>query len=123
VRLLLDQGLPRRALVELAALGFDAVHAGDIGMAMAADEELLARARQDKRTVVTLDADFHAILALSNAPNPSVVRLRIQGMRAPQLALLLKQIFDLCVADIRTGAMVTADERSVRVHLLPLVPP
>jgi hypothetical protein len=37
VKLLLDQGLPRTAATELATLGWDVVHVGEIGMAAAKD--------------------------------------------------------------------------------------
>jgi predicted nuclease of predicted toxin-antitoxin system len=70
VKLLLDQGLPRAAAAELAALGWDVVHVGEIGMAAATDQEILRRALAEQRAVVTLDADFHTILALENASAP-----------------------------------------------------
>jgi predicted nuclease of predicted toxin-antitoxin system len=89
VNLLLDQGLPRLAVPELRRFGLDVVHAGDVGMAAATDDELLLFARREGRVIVTLDADFHALLALSNAATPSVVRLRIEGLRAQPLAASL----------------------------------
>jgi Domain of unknown function (DUF5615) len=49
----------------LRQAGFDAVHTGEIGLAEAPDEEILRRASLEDRVVVTLDADFHALLALS----------------------------------------------------------
>jgi predicted nuclease of predicted toxin-antitoxin system len=101
-------------------LGFDAVHAGDIGMATAADEELIERARIEERTIVTLDADFHALLALSNASSPSTVRVRIEGLRGEELAKLVQRVVTLCEADLRVGAMVTVDEATVRVRALRL---
>ena len=121
MKLLLDQGLPRSAARELVGLGFDAVHAGDIGMATAADREVVEYARREAQTIITLGADFHALLALSNAVLPSVVRVRIQGLRGEELAALVERVVALCDADLRAGAMVTVDEHSVRVRALPLV--
>lgn len=121
MKLLLDQGVARGAAAELRAKRFDAVHTGEIGLATATDEELLAHALREDRTVITLDADFHTLLALSNATSPSVVRIRIQGLRAVELALLVERILSLCPQDLSAGAMVTVDEHSVRVRLLPLV--
>ena len=51
-------------------------------MSTAEDVEILERDRQDQQTIVTLDADFHALLALSGAISPSVIRIRIEGLRA-----------------------------------------
>ena len=84
MRLVLDQGLPRSAARILSAAGIDTVHVGDIGMAAAADTTILAYAEAEQRVVVTLDADFHALLALAGAPGPSVVRLRVEGMRGAE---------------------------------------
>jgi hypothetical protein len=77
--------------------------------------------RGGKEVIVTLDADFHALLALSNASTPSVVRLRIEGLRAQPLAALLRTVLIVCDADLRAGAMVSVDGVSVRVRALPLV--
>ncbi len=67
MKFLLDQGLPRSAATLLTARGHETVHAGDIGPADAADSVLLAKALADECTVVTLDADFHALMALSGS--------------------------------------------------------
>ena len=121
MKLLLDQGLPRTAATELRAKGFDAVHTGEIGLATATDLALVEHARREDRTIITLDADFHALLALSNAGSPSVVRVRIQGLRGAEIASLVERVLELCPDDLRAGAMVTVDEHSVRVRSLPLI--
>ena len=54
-------------------------------MSKAADEEILAFSPGKNAVVVTLDADFHTILAVSGASGPSVIRVRLQGLRAPTL--------------------------------------
>ncbi len=77
MKLLLDQGLPRSTVKHLAAAGMAAEHVGDLGMSRAKDDAILETARQLKAVVITLDADFHHLLAASRATLPSVVRMRI----------------------------------------------
>jgi predicted nuclease of predicted toxin-antitoxin system len=87
-RLLLDQGLPRSAANLLGRAGWDVVHVADIGMSRADDRDILQKAREEARTCVTLDADFHSLLATGGQPGPSVVRIRKQGLDADALAAL-----------------------------------
>ena len=74
-RLLLDQGVPRDAAFILRSLGWDVIHVGEIGLAAAEDRQIIARAVEEGRVCVTLDLDFHALLALSGAERPSVIRV------------------------------------------------
>ena len=120
MRLLLDQGLPRTTPIYLRSLGLEGEHAGDIGLSTADDRTILAHALERGQIVVTLDADFHVQLALSGAPGPSVIRVRIEGLKARQLADLLVRVLEQCEDDLKSGAMVTVTESSVRIRRLPL---
>jgi predicted nuclease of predicted toxin-antitoxin system len=64
---LLDQGLPRSTVQHLQNIGLQAVHVGSLGFATATDQRILAMRRDRGAIVVTLDSDFHALLARSNA--------------------------------------------------------
>src|SRR5437588_11569726 len=86
MRLLLDQGLPRSAVFHLDKLGIESTHAADVGLSTAPDSRILEHCRNNALVVVTLDADFHAQLALSRAAAPSVIRIRIEGLRGEDLA-------------------------------------
>ena len=121
MKLLIDQGLPRSAAARLREVGCDAVHVGEVGAATATDEDILRMGREQDRAVVTLDADFHSLLALSGAVSPSVIRIRIEGLDGPALAGLLELVVRSCRADIEQGAVVTVQERRVRVRLLPIL--
>jgi predicted nuclease of predicted toxin-antitoxin system len=120
MKLLLDQGLPRSAADALREVGIDAVHVGDIGMAAALDEQIIARAHAEGRVVVTLDADFHAILALTGATAPSVIRLRVEGLRGAEVARRIRVVLGACEADLAAGAVVSADMIRVRLKRLPI---
>ncbi|MHB8836098.1 MAG: DUF5615 family PIN-like protein [Candidatus Methylomirabilia bacterium] len=121
MKLLLDQGLPRSAAGLLSQAGIDSLHVGDLGHSDAADEMILDLGREAGRTVVTLDADFHALLALKGAVSPSVIRLRIEGLRAEELATLVKDVVQSCSEDLARGAAVTVQEGRLRIRHLPLI--
>src|ERR1019366_5668315 len=92
MRLVLDQGVPRDAATRLRGLGLECIHVGQIGMAKAADDEILAWSLGKNAIVVTLDADFHTILAVTGASGPSVIRLRIQGLSAQAVVELVQKV-------------------------------
>ena len=120
-RLLLDQGLPRSTGALLAQAGWDVTHVSENGMSRADDIDILERARTDERVCVTLDADFHALLATSGERGPSVVRVRKEGLDAGALAALLQTVWPDIESALADGAMVTVTDRSIRVRRLPIV--
>lgn len=122
-RLLLDQGLPRSTAALLSQGGWDVVHVSEIGMSRADDREILRRARADSRVCVTLDADFHSLLATSGERGPSVIRIRKEGLDATALAALLQTIWSRVEDALASGALVTISERSIRARRLPIIRP
>jgi predicted nuclease of predicted toxin-antitoxin system len=120
MRWLLDQGLPLRAADLLRSAGEDAVHVSEIGMAKTADELILKHASEEDRILVTLDADFHAILALSGAKGPSVIRFRMEGMTATSAADLILKIAEKFGSHLLAGCMLSCDEERARLRKLPL---
>lgn len=122
MKLLLDQGLPRSSVGSLMQLGIASVHVGDLGLAAASDIAILAYALQHDLIVVTLDADFHNILATSSATKPSVIRIRIEGLDSEQLAHLLGLVVSAATTDLEAGAMVSVVAPNlIRVRRLPVV--
>lgn len=122
MRLLLDQGLPRSALVYLRQCQIETSHVAELGMSRASDSQILERARQENAVVVTLDADFHALLALSGDALPSVIRIRSEGLRGEDVAKLLTRLLPRIASQLQEGAVVTLNERGARIHRLPIKP-
>ncbi len=89
-------------------------------MSCASDREILAFAERDGRVCVTLDADFHTLLALSGAAGPSTVRIRIEGLNAARLAELVVRVWLQIGHELEQGVAVTVDERKIRLRRLPL---
>lgn len=120
-KLLLDQGLPRTTVSKLKAVGWDTVHTQDVGLERASDSGILEYARDQGRSVITLDADFHALLAVKNELSPSVVRIRQEGLTGSELANLLLHIWPRIERSISAGAMVTITRTAVRIRHLPIL--
>ena len=118
-RLVLDQGVPRDAAAGLRDLGHDCVHVGEVAMSRAADDEIIAWSGTHA-IVVTLDADFHAILAVSDVKGPSVIRLRIEGLNAPRVVELIQQVLVRFRADLDSGCLITIKPHKITCRRLPL---
>ena len=121
MKLLLDQGLPRSTVEKLKLLNIESIHVGDIGMAAATDSEIINKAIQDSFIVVTLDSDFHTILAASGDNEPSVIRIRMEGLKADKLSKLIESNLESAKEELQNGVAISATEKGIRVRKLPLV--
>jgi len=76
MRFLLDQDVYAATAAFLKAAGHDVVTVSEIGLAQAADEEILDRAHASDRILVTRDRDFGALVFLGQR-RAGVVYLRL----------------------------------------------
>ena len=120
IRILLDQCVPRSAVEILRNGGWDVVHTGEIGLSRATDACILECAEKENRIIVTLDADFHNILAVEGLEKPSVIRIRLDGLKGREMATLLQKIWPKIQPEVDAGAMVTVTEKSIRIKSLPI---
>ena len=121
MKLLLDQGLPLSAAGLLRDVGIDTIHVGEIAMSDAEDADIIQRARAKARIVVTLDADFHTLPAINEAISPSVIRIRIERLRAQALKELLLKVIAECKDELEQGSAVTVEPSRIRIRRLPLI--
>jgi predicted nuclease of predicted toxin-antitoxin system len=121
MKILLDQGVPRSAAALLRAAGIDAVHTAEVGLATATDERILEFAETEGYVVVTLDADFHALLALAGARSPSVIRIRQARLGAAAVVTIVQSVVQQASAELEQGALVTVQAGRVRVRRLPII--
>ncbi|PID41579.1 MAG: hypothetical protein CSB48_14475 [Proteobacteria bacterium] len=120
IKLLLDQGIPYSTGMQLPA-EWDVVHVADVEMSYATDRDIIEYAQQQHRICVTLDSDFHSILAVDNMSLPSVIRIRQEGLKAKDLARLLCQIWPSIEEQVQSGAMVSVDDKQLRIRRLPIL--
>lgn len=89
-------------------------------MSRASDVDILAWALKQNAVVVTLDADFHTILAVTGAAGPSVVRLRLQGSDALGVASVVQEVLADFGENLSHGALVTVKVNKITCCNLPV---
>jgi predicted nuclease of predicted toxin-antitoxin system len=120
VRFLADMGLARSTTAFLRAQGHDAVHLRDEGLQRLDDQDIIVKARQEHRVILTHDLDFGRIIALSGANIPSVITFRLADMRPPQVNAHLSEVIHRFSEALARGALVSVGERGIRVRALPI---
>lgn len=76
MKFLVDMPLSPKLADWLCRQGHDAVHASQLGLDCATDEQVLSRARKDDCVIVTADLDFPRLLALLQANGPGLILFR-----------------------------------------------
>ena len=97
MKLLLDQNLPPRLLLELSALYADSVHVREVGLERADDESVWRYAAEHAFVIVTKDADFRQRSFLFGAP-PKVIWIRRGNSSTDDILSLLQMHHPAMVA-------------------------
>ena len=120
MKFLADMGLARSTVAFLRAQGHGAAHLRDQGLQRLRDNEIVEKAVAEGRVILTHDLDFGRIVAVSGATVPSVITFRLQDMRPAQVNRYLAEVLARFTAELEAGALVSVNERAIRVRPLPV---
>ncbi len=113
MRLLLDTCVSGKAADELRAAGHDVEWTGD-WPEDPGDEEILAHANADGRTLVTLDKDFGELAIVHRQPHCGI--LRVAAFSVAAHAKVVAQALVQFGAELKQGAVVTAEPGRLRIR-------
>lgn len=120
MRLLADMGISPRTVAFLRGQGHDATHLIEEGLERLPDAEILRKARNENRIILTHDLGFGELVAASRAQLPSVVTFRLKNMRPDNVNQHLSAVLARHGDDLERGAIISVTERQIRSRLLPL---
>jgi predicted nuclease of predicted toxin-antitoxin system len=120
VGFLVDMPLSPGLAAWLREQGYDAVHANELGLSHASDIDILARGKQEGRTIVTADLDYPRLLALTEATVPGLIIFRDGDWSDADVIARMRELLQtLPAADIAQSIVVVHRNR-VRRRRLPL---
>lgn len=120
MKFLLDMPVPQRAASWLRSKGHDTLHARDVGLAQASDIEILRRAQQESRIVVTMDLDFPRLLSTLSADGPGIILIRLQHPHLWAIQQRLEVLFKTVAEADLMHSIAVVEESYVRLHKLPI---
>jgi len=85
---LADMGISPRVVTMLRNTGHDAVHLQEQGLGRLLDSEILDKARNEKRILLTHDLGFGELLAVSGSELPTVIIFRLKDKRADNVSVI-----------------------------------
>ncbi len=120
MKFLADMGISPTVVQRLREQGHDAVHLYEQGLMRLPDAEILNKAREEERVLLTHDLDFGELLAFSKQALPSVIIFRLSDMRPQNVWLHLQAILSQHGEVLEQGGLLSVRDRKVRLRTLPI---
>lgn len=120
MKFLIDMPLPPGLGIRLVEQGHDAVHALKLGLARASDTEILVRARNEQRVVVTADLDYPRLLALTHAEGPAVILFRGGSYSDEETIERLLRALEMIPSEELPNSIVVIEKWRIRRRHLPI---
>ena len=122
MKFLIDMPLSLKLAAWLRDHGHDALHAAELGLAAAPDSIIIARAKQDHRTVVTADLDYPRLLALMQDRGSSLILFRDGNWSEADVIARMDEILRGMTAADLMQSIVVVEHGRVRRRRLPVGP-
>ena len=120
MRFLADMGISLKTVAFLKKKGYDTLHLREEGLQSVSDDIIVAKAKKEKRVILTCDLDFGAIMASSGDAFPSVIIFRLSDFRPESINRHLEKIFTESSEILQKGAILSVNDNTYRIRILPI---
>jgi predicted nuclease of predicted toxin-antitoxin system len=117
LKLYLDQMFRIDFAYVLHAEGYDVLRASEVGQARADDHQILQKAIDENRILITLDEHFGDWVVLPLSKHPGVIRLKVNPTTSNNvLRLLVPFLRKYSSAQFKDHLVILSQERAKWVH-------
>lgn len=117
VRFLVDANLSPRVAEWLRERGYDAVDVFEQGLTQAGDREILTKAAQEARILLTADLDFGDLPVRSSGTTSTVV-FRTRSTATSLIVRRLEKVLAAAEDPLRSGAILIVEDARIRIRRL-----
>jgi predicted nuclease of predicted toxin-antitoxin system len=104
----------------LKSAGYDAIHLVEQGLEKLPDDEILIKARDEERIILTVDLDFAQLLAIGKVSLPSVILFRLGNESYEVINQFLAEVLNRFEAELEAGVIISVSDKSFRMRRLPI---
>ncbi|MCA2618703.1 MULTISPECIES: DUF5615 family PIN-like protein [unclassified Microcystis] len=117
-----DMSISPRTIALLREQGYDAIHLIEENLEKMTDQNILDKARQEERILLTVDLDFAQLLAISGDSLPSVILFRLGNVSREVVNRRLLAILNNYATELTNGLIISVTDVSIRLRHLPIQP-
>ena len=114
-----DVHISPHTVMFLNGMGHDVVRVNSVMAPTALDSEILVKAIEEGRVVLTQDLGFSSLIASENLRAPSLITLRLRDKRVSNVNRRLDDVLPALENAVTMGVMATVTDSRVRVRHLP----
>jgi predicted nuclease of predicted toxin-antitoxin system len=120
MKFLADMGISPLTVKRLKEERYDAIHLSEQGLMRMSDREIMAKAKEESRIVLTFDIDFTDLLAASKDNLPNVIIFRLKTTLPSFVSSRLLTVLYECAENLNNGAIIIVEDYRYRIRNLPL---
>lgn len=115
-KFLLDENVPPAIGVFFRSMNFDVVHAKEVGMLGASDDQIMDLARQEERTLITFDKHFADLVRYPPRMHWGIIRIRIHPPLLADVVQALDHFFKQFDVSTIRGTLIVLDNEGFRIR-------
>jgi len=120
MKFLADAGISMSTVQAVRDSGYEVIHLREQGLQRFPDPEVIRKARDEGRIILTFDLDFSDLLALGVMRSPSIIIFRLHDETPACVNSRLLEVLHDRNTELENGALIIVEDNRYRMRRLPI---